>query len=327
MSAKYIRQVQVIFLLVSLILLIFPACEKLDLRRVMDASTDSVPINGTSVVVYGTVLDTGEGAIPNHGHCWATHGKPEITDFHTELGPIEGTVEFYSSLNSVMPGVVHYVRSYLYDGKNYFYGDVDTFNISADNIDFKLNEIVKIDPGTIEVNSATNGLGSVNFTNHGHCWSQTNPPTIENSKTSFGNYLSDALYTSRLHNLTMGRYFIRGYLESDGVVVYTNTITYESEISVETGIISLNIDNSVVANGNIVSLGINPIIDYGHCYSETTSKPDFNSDRTSFGALNYPISYSSSLTGLNSGKTYYIRAYATDGSKVYYGNVTSFVPN
>ena len=189
----------------------------MNFHRVMDTSTDSIFIQGTSVVVYGTVLDIGENTFSSHGHCWATHNNPTITDFHSDLGPIYGSVEFWSHLNSIRPGIIHYVRSYLFDGKNYTYGDEISFEISAEDIEFYSNPAKKLDASTIEVSSSTIGVGFVNFSNHGHCWSQTDPPTVQDNKTELGPYLSDANFTSQINDVNRGRYYIRGYLESEGV--------------------------------------------------------------------------------------------------------------
>jgi hypothetical protein len=313
--------------LMLICLLIIPSCEQLDFKRVMDTSTDSVSINGTTVVVYGTVLDVGEGEIISHGHCWATHENPDINDLHTDLGQILGPVEFWSTLKSISPGVKNYVRSYLYNGVEFTYGDQQSFEITADDINFSAGSLKKISPTSIEVNSSTIGLGSVDFSNHGHCWSQTDPPTVNDKRTNLGQYEADSVFVSQIDSLTNGRYYIRGYLETDGVIVYTNSIIYESEISVKTGAVSINANNSISVDGEIMSLGLLPILEHGHCWSDVTSNPNFNSNKTSLGPIFAPMVFTSNIYNLDSGKKYYIRSYATDGSKVYYGSVSSFIPN
>ncbi|MFN8258858.1 MAG: hypothetical protein U0W24_24435 [Bacteroidales bacterium] len=309
-----------------LIAFLQPSCKKLEFERIMDTSTDTAVITGTTVTVYGTVLDLGTNKIIHHGHCWSQEHNPDINDDTSDLGTIEGTGKFFSKLNNITPGLPFYVRSYLFDGTTYLYGDEITFTISAADIQFYISEIKKIDATTIDVSSSTAGLGSVNFSNHGHCWSQTDPPTVENDKTSFGNYLKDEVFISRLNSMNQGRYYIRGYLESDGQVLYTNSMIYESKINVETGIISFGPDQLIEVYGNITSLGVNPITDHGHCWSTETSQPNLNSPSqyTSLGPKNQLTNFSSQLPGLVSGRKYYIRAYATDGNYVYYGEIESF---
>jgi hypothetical protein len=319
-----------VILLISLIAMIFfNSCEKLDFKRVMDVSTDSVEKKGTSVIVHGTVLDIGTSTIISHGHCWSTDPNPDISDFSSNLGIIEGSGGFFSKLNNLSPGKTHYVRSYIYDGNEYKYGNVDTFEITAEDIKFAISNIQKINPKSIKAISSTEGIGSVNFTNHGHCWSQTDPPTINDERTEFGAYNSDASFESIIDNLIYGRYYIRGYLESNGDTIYTSTIIYDSQIALETENIIPNADKSMTVNGIVISLGVSPIVGCGHCWSTYTSLPDMNnlSEHNEVGHTNQLGLFSSQLTGLISGRFYYVRAYATDGKQIYYGEIKNFIAN
>jgi hypothetical protein len=293
----------------------------------MDATTDSVIIKGTTIQAFGTILDLGHEKILNHGHCWATHPNPDILDICSDLGTIEGTAGFYSFLSSIKPGEIHYLRSYIFDGNEYKYGNEVSFQVTANDLLFNIDSIRKLDASIIKVSSSTSGIGSVNFSSHGHCWSQEELPTIENSKTSFGIYNHDTVFTSVLHNLVMGRYYIRAYLENDGKVFYSNQYIYESQISVSTIKLTLNGNNSITANGEIISIGINPILQYGHCWSNVTSTPSYNSNKTNLGQILYPGSFSSEIPDLVAGQKYYVRAYATDGIKVYYGEILNIIVN
>ena len=316
---------KILSLFIYLLVLLIQSCERLELKRLMDTSTDSISISGTTVTVYGTALDLGEGRIIEHGHCWAIHPDPSINDMHSELGTIEGTALFYSHLSSIIPGIKHYARSYMFDGDKYTYGNEVNFEVTPDDISFHVDSISVLTPGTIEVNSSTFGIGSVVFTDHGHCWSKIDPPTIQNNFTSFGTYQSDTTYSSVINNLVEGRYFIRAYLMNGETVVYSPSFKYESKISVETDIISLNVDSSIKADGRIISLGINQITNHGHCWSSVTSNPNYNDEHSSLGPVNIPISFSSQITGLEKGRKYFIKAYATDGINVYYGKVRSII--
>jgi hypothetical protein len=327
-SIKKIYFLEWINLVCIIVLLsIVQSCERLDLKRVLDTSADSVSIRGTTVIVYGTVLDKGKGEIISHGHCWATHENPDINDFHSDLGTISGQGTFFSKLTAIRPGLEHFVRSYAYDGNEYTYSDEINFEINADDLIFNAPILQKTGIGTVKATSNTTGIGSVTFANHGHCWSQTENPTIDNDTTSLGLYQNDFLFTSDLKNLVLGRYYIRGYLENDGEVLYSKTIIYDSEISVKTGKVTNGANNFLVANGEIQSLGLKPIIDYGFCYSEFTSYPNYNNDKIPMGPIFYPSLFSIELSDFTSGHKYYIRAYANDGSRVYYGEIQNFVAN
>ena len=317
-----------LFLFVQIILC-NSACKKLDFERVMDATTDTVYINGTSVTVQGTITDLGSTEIVKHGHCWSTNNKPSINDFSTNLGSRIIPGVFSSKLNNLIPGVKHYVRSYLFDGVEYTYGEVESFVITDEDIQFVTSNLQKLSETSVKVSSSTNGIGSVYFNNHGHCWSQIDPPTNNDSITAYGPFESDANFESTVNNLALGRYYIRGYLVTGDIVIYSNTLIFESIISIKTDAISINTDNTAIASGTIKSLGVKQIINYGHCYSSITSSPDLNdlSEHSSLGPTNQLGGFSSELSGLVSGRVYFVRAYATDGIKAYYGEIKNFMAN
>ena len=316
-----------------LILLSGISCEPLDLKRVMDTTTDGIEISGASVTAHGTLLDIGDAEIIEHGHCWSKTPIPSAEDTinssKTKLGGRKEAGGFESLLYGLIPGQIHYIRSYIYDGSEYSYGKELSFEITAEDVRFNSEKIKELDEvGSIMVTSSTNGIGSVNFSEHGHCWSQTDPPTINDlGKTAFGKYESDASFSSGINGLTMGVYYIRGYLEAEGTVIYTNTLIYESKISVETGIIRGISNNKAVAEGEVKSLGVAPIVNHGHCWSTATSNPNFNNNHNSLGSAGNLGSFNSNIDGLISGRRYYIRAYAFDGSRFYYGTVENFVAN
>ena len=308
-----------------LVIITVLSCEKLDLKRVMDSKTDTVKVLGTTVIAQGTVLDIGSAPLVGYGHCWSVNEDPTKDDFLTDLGTKGEPGDYESELHSVLPGKIHYIKSYVFDGTNYIYGKQSEFIVTADDIEFTTTEIAKPDViGDIQVSSSSLGVGSVNFSEHGHCWSQVDPPTINDGRSSFGPYESDVSFSSDIRNLNLGTYYIRGYLENDGVVVYTNTVKYESIISVKTGLINVN---SEKANGEIKSLGVDPIIDYGHCWSTLEPVPNINTTHSSLGPAFNLSNFSSDLEGLVTGRTYYVRAYAFDGSFYYYGEVETFVAN
>ena len=294
----------------------------------MDTQTGKIEINNTSVIAKGTLLDIGSENIISYGHCWSLLPDPTIINDTTNFGLLKERGEFSSNLFGLIADSIHYVRSYVYDGKEYVYGDNVEFKITADSLDFETFTYERIDESKINISSEVKGIGSLNFTDHGHCWSTNEEPTIEENISSYGDIISDKIYASKIVNLNLGRYYIRAYLKNDDKVAYSNTIIFDSEISVKSGIVP-NEDNnngSATAFGNILSLGSSPIQNYGHCWTAFSSLPSINDKKTLLGTANQLMSFNSKLTGLLPGVTYYTRAYAIDNNtNVYYGEVISFV--
>ncbi len=105
-------------------------------------------------------------------------------------------------------------------------------------------------------------------------------------------------------------------LNRKGEIVIAST---SSEISTTT--ISNITSTMATATGTIVSDGGSSITARGFCWNTVTNPTIENSKTTETGTTG---SLSSSISGLSSGTTYYIRAYTTNSSGTTYGNVVSF---
>ena len=318
---------RIIIIIVFGISSVFLSCEKLDIVRTMDTKTDDIEINSSAVVAYGTILDIGDSQIIEHGHCWSTTNEPTVDHNKSELGEISERGIFTSQLTEIIPGIEHYIRSYIFDGTNYVYGNVLSFTISADNIGLVTEAVVEIDESTVEVNSSVGNIGSITFDDHGHCWSMSDPPDINDNLSSYGLINSSKSFSSIINNLNLGRYYIKAYMISEGGVIYSNTVIFESKIKVITDTISVLSDTEVIAQGSIRSLGVESIRDHGHCWSYTTSSPTLNDNHNSLGSTDKLGGFSSNINDLIPGTTYYIRSFSVDGTDVFYGEVKNFVTN
>ena len=313
----------IIFLLFG-ITAVFLSCEKLDIVRTMDTKTDDITINSSAVVAYGTILDIGDSQIIEHGHCWSTINEPTVDHNKSELGAISERETFTSELTTLIPGIEHYIRSYIFDGTNYVYGNTLSFTVSADNIDLVTEPVIVIDESTAEVNSSVGNIGSISFDEHGHCWSMSDPPDIDDNKSAFGSINSNQEFSSGINNLNLGRYYIRAYMISEGGVIYSNTEVFESKISIITETITVLSDTEAIALGTIRSLGIESIRDHGHCWSHISSSPSINDNHNSLGSTDKLGSFTSDINELIPGTAYYVRSFAIDGVNVFYGEIDSF---
>ena len=82
--------------------------------------------------------------------------------------------------------------------------------------------------------------------------------------------------------------------------------------------VSLTLTTATVG-GNVTSNGGGSLTSYGVCWS-TSANPTTSSSTTNDGSGNFTGTYSHTLTGLTTGTTYYVRAYATNNMGTVYGN-------
>lgn len=80
-------------------------------------------------------------------------------------------------------------------------------------------------------------------------------------------------------------------------------------------------------NGNVTGLGFPVATEHGHCWS-TSQNPTVSDSKTELGAPTATGAFTSDITGLTNGLTYYVRAYIIDASvpsEIFYGEQVDFV--
>ncbi len=313
---------------ISIILIIsFFSCKKLDIARINKITTNSVLVTNTSVTAKGTIIDIDKDGITKYGHCWATNSTPTINDFKTEFDNADAGKEFTSTLTQLSANTTYYVCSYASNSKQTIYGEIKEFKISSfSSVSIVTNQLQILSETTFSVNASITNLGSLSALDYGHCWSPHTAPTVNDYKTSNGITLSDINYPSTATGLNLEtNYYVRAYVKLDN-----NSIIYSNELSVLIPDLSVSTNSFVISGGNatlqgtIINLGVLPVIDHGHCWSTTTSNPNFNDNVISKGATLSTGPFYTNLNGLVSGTVYYYRAYARKGTTLKYGVVKSF---
>jgi hypothetical protein len=171
-------------------------------------------------------------------------------------------------------------------------------------------------------NVTSSGNGTV--TAKGICWSVNNPPTIANSYTSDGT--GTGSYSSSLTGLSVGtNYYYAAYATNSAGTGYGSVESFSTSSATTPTVTTTDISNilttSANSGGNITDGGGSNISVRGVCWN-TSGSPTISNSHTSDGSGTG--SYSSSITGLTLGTTYYVRAYATNSSGTSYGSSISF---
>ena len=167
--------------------------------------------------------------------------------------------------------------------------------------------------------------GNSTVTTMGICYG-----TIANPDT-LGNHISMAgvvgNFSANLSSLTGGTtYHYRAYARNAIGLSYGVDSTFTTATSAVTPVVTtVNYTNlapfSVDINCNVLNDGGSTVTARGICYSTGTSPTLLNTHTSETGTTG---TFTSSLTGLTQGTTYYVRAYATNSIGTSYGNQISF---
>ncbi len=300
---------------------------------VISSTTTASSITQNTALSGGTISSDGGGAVTSRGVCWSsTTSTPTIANSKTTDGTGIGT--FSSSLTGLTASTTYYYRAYATNSAGTSYGSTRNFltnsittpTISSTTSASSITQTTAVSGGTISID------GGSPVTARGICWSSstTSPTTSLSTKTTDGSDIGT--FTSNLSGLSASTtYYVRAYATNSIGTVYgsyksftTSSLTTPT-LSSTTAVTSIT-TNSAISGGNITSDGGVTVTARGVCWSSTTTSPTISlstktSDGTGTGA------FSSSITGLTTKTTYYVRSYATNGRGTTYGAVVSFITN
>ena len=252
-------------------------------------------VNATNIIAQSEVLTENCAAVTARGVCWNTTGAPTVAGNHTEDG--YGLGSFTSNLTELTPNTTYYLRAYATNGIGTAYGEQMAIITECDIVTVTISGSTTINYGQSATLTAS---GAVSY--HWSTGGNGNTITVSpNSSTVYAVTGTDIYGCTNTASITVT---VNPILPTVATTAVTN-ITYTTATS----------------GGNVTADGGATVSARGVCWS-ATHNPTVNSSHTTNGTGTG--SFTSSLTGLSSGITYYVRAYATNGAGTAYGNEVSF---
>jgi uncharacterized protein (TIGR02145 family) len=271
----------------------------------------------TTAVSGGNITADGGGAITARGVCWATTAAPTIANSKTTDGT--GTGVFTSNLSGLLPGTTYYVRSYAINSAGTAYGNELSFTTTATIPTLTTTAVTSITLTTAASGGNITSNGGAAVTARGVCWATTANPTIAGSFTTDGT--GSGSFTSNITGLLPGTtYHVRAYATNSAGTAYGSDVPFTTSSlavpTLTTTAVTSIAATTAVSGGNITSDGGGAVTARGVCWA-TTANPVATGDHTSNGTGTGV--FTSNLTLLTAGTTYYVRAYATNSAGTAYG--------
>ena len=192
----------------------------------------------------------------------------------------------------------------------------------TNKISFENTNVDQIGYRGATLSSSIDQTGSKKIIQHGFCWDTQANPDISKNHNQLGAKNDTAAFTTALDVLLPNTtYYFRAYVTFSETTIYSQQGSFTTNPlgipTLSTGEITSITSNSATSGGSITDDGGAVITARGVCWN-TTGSPSISDKKTTDGTGTG--SFTSSLTGLESNTTYYIRAYATNSASTGYGD-------
>ena len=277
-------------------------------------------ITTSSATIQGEIVEQGMSSVTKYGHCWSTSTSPTISDNNLEV-PGGSTIDTFSTiLTDLSQDTRYYYRAYAVNDQGLAYGSEQSFSTTNGEPTVVTIGSNNITSSTLDLEGNLTGIGDASVTQHGHCWSTSSSPTINDDNTTLGSG-SIGAFTSNVSNLTQNTpYYYRAYATNSFGTVYGIALSF-STTNGEPTVVTIGSNNitasTVDLEGDITGIGDASVTQHGHCWS-TSSSPTINDDNTILGSGSVGA-FTSNVSNLTQNTPYYYRAYATNSFGTVYG--------
>jgi hypothetical protein len=281
----------------------------------------------TNVSAFGGGHVTADGGSPvlARGICYSTSINPTVANSTAPAGA--GLGAFGTTIAGLSSYTTYYARAYATNAVGTAYGS----EVSFTTILYSTPTVFTDSVTHITYTSATCGLntssdGNMPITAQGICYSTSPAPTIEHATVITAPSNAIGHYTLSMAYLTPGTtYYVRAYSTNGMGTAYGVQKTFTTPALTVPSVVThpaIGVTaTGATVGGAVTATGGDYVYSRGVCWSRFGT-PTIDSAHTTAGGVD--SFFTSALTGLTPGTTYYIVAYATNSVGTAYGAVLTF---
>jgi hypothetical protein len=284
------------------------------------ATTTVSAIGSTTATSGGNITYNGGATVTVSGIVWSTTSTPTIAlTTKTTNGAANGA--YTSNITGLTPGTLYYVRSYATNSVGTNYGAQTSFTTLNTPTINATASATSITSSTASTGGTITADGGASVTSRGVIYGTSSLSSTFSVTSGTGTGTYTVSLTGLLPATT---YYVRSFATNTVGTVYGTETSFTTNATVPT--LTTTAASSITkygasAGGTITSNGGSTITASGICWS-TTATPTTSDFKTTDGTTTGI--FTSALTGLTAGTTYYVRAYATNAIGTSYGAAQSF---
>ncbi|NPD47757.1 T9SS type A sorting domain-containing protein [Lentimicrobium sp. S6] len=287
-------------------------------------------IDATTATGNGNITNLGDAVVTQHGVCWNTSGTPTTDDSKTTEGTASSTGTFTSSITGLIENQTYYVRAYATNSGGTSYGSQVSFTAVTSVTETWTIELSDSygdgwNGGSINVLINSSPVLS-NLTLASGSGPQINEFSVSCDDIITTQYTAGSYSYENEYQIKNSNGVVEAQSGQGGAVPENISYTYdcpETPGTVSTQSVSDISTTTATGNGNITSIGTTSISAHGVCWN-TSGNPTTGDSSTDEGSAGSTGTFTSDITGLSPGTTYYVKAFITDETGTIYGDQVSF---
>ncbi len=287
-------------------------------------------ITSTTATTGGLITNTGGLVVLTQGVCIGNSVNPNIVSGTTTTLPGSGVGSFACNLTDLQPNTTYHVRAFATSSAGVTYGEDKVFKTTVTVPTIITSAATDISNTTTVSGGNIVSDGGAQITARGIVWSTTTNPQADANKIVTHDGSGVGPFPSTLTGLLeLTTYYVQAYAVNAYGTAYGNVVSFTTPAAVAPVLNSSDIQMSSIGDisavGDVVILnnGGAPVLERGIMWSQDnvtfTKVPSTTVNVSDIGK------YSSTISGLLSGITYYVKGYATNKAGTNYSSITSFV--
>ncbi len=272
----------------------------------------------TFATLNGSIDNNGGLDITDYGFYWGTDSSNLTNQVQVGTTNCSGFSYDLTGLNS---GATYYFQAYAVNSVGESKGNVMSFYTASGLPVAATLPATNITAGSVTLNGAIENNGGSDITDYGFYWG-TNQATLVSSGhrvdvdyNASGTSLQNGSFSYNCTGLTPGTtYYFQAFADNsygENQIATIQSFTYAAPIVTTENATNITA-TSVTLNGSIDNSGRPGVTDYGFYYGASSNNLTTQGTKVQVGTNDQGEPFSSNLTSLTPGTTYYFQAYAVN---------------
>ncbi len=300
-------------------------------RKAVSLNTlECTDVKGTTAIFNAELLCEGNPKYTERGFVYSTTQQPTVDNTIAKLTvPVDEKLQFSAQAVDLAANTTYYVRAYAISVLGTFYSTNQVSFVVQTSAPTVVTDSIKdlnIENGTAIFNGKVTYVGDPAYTERGFVYGTVPNPTIDDTKKVVSG-TGEGAFSANITGLEEGNiYYVRAYAQNVKGVSYGKDVVVDC-VATMPEVVTNEVTNISIKNGTATFVG--DVKSYGDLSCEErgfvyalTNNPTIDDTKLTVSGAELGV-FRKNVSGLEEGKTYYVRAYVTNKKGTVYGNEVS----